>query len=90
MVLAYDFPLLGLFWTVLWMSFVFSIFFGIVWSFIDNFRRADHHGWAKAGWAMFILLLPVIGMFCYIVARPVAMSRAEVAAQATPGVSQAA
>lgn len=71
MVLAYDFPLLSLFWTVLWAAFVFSIFFAVIWAFVDNFRRRDHGGWAKAGWALFILIVPLFGMFVYLIARPV-------------------
>ena len=70
MVLAYDFPILGLFWTVLWAAFVFTIFFGVIWAFVDNFRRHDHGGVAKALWALFILCVPLFGMFVYILARP--------------------
>ena len=70
MVLGYDFPLLGLFWTVLWFFFVFSVFFGIIWAFVDNFRRPDHGGWAKAGWALVILAFPFFGMLIYIGVRP--------------------
>lgn len=71
MVLAYDFPLLSLFWTVLWVAFVFSIFFAVIWAFVDNFRRRDHGGVAKAVWALFILCVPLFGMFVYLLARPV-------------------
>lgn len=68
--LAYDFPLLSMFW-VLFMWFVmFSIFFAVIWAFIDNFRRHDHSGWAKAGWAFLILVFPFFGMLIYIAARP--------------------
>ena len=68
--LAYDFPLLSMFWVILWWAFVFAIFFGVIWAFIDNFRRHDHSGWAKAGWALFILILPLFGMLIYLIARP--------------------
>ena len=68
--LAYDFPLLSMFWVILWWGFVFAIFFGVIWAFIDNFRRHDHSGWAKAGWALFILIVPVFGMLVYLIARP--------------------
>ncbi len=88
MVLAYDFPLLSIFWVVLWSCFVVSVFFGVVWSFIDNFRRSDHHGWAKAGWALFILLMPLLGAFVYIAARPVGTAKAE--QEWTTGVPRAA
>ncbi len=52
LVFAYDFPLLSMFWLLIWWGFVFTIFFGVIWAFIDNFRRHDHSGWAKAGWAL--------------------------------------
>jgi ABC-type multidrug transport system permease subunit len=68
--LAYDFPLLSMFWVLLMWYVMFSIFFAIIWAFIDNFRRSDHSGWAKAGWAFLIIILPFIGMLIYIVARP--------------------
>ena len=31
--------------------------FFIIWCFVDNFRRRDHHGFAKAGWTILILFL---------------------------------
>jgi hypothetical protein len=69
-VLGYDFPLLSLFWLFVWFFFLFSVFFAVVWSFVDNFRRHDHHGWAKAGWALFILVVPLLGTLIYLIARP--------------------
>ena len=67
---AYSFPLLSLFWTMLIFAGIFLMIFFIVWCFIDNFRRHDHHGMAKAAWAILILSLPVIGALIYIIARP--------------------
>ena len=68
--LAYDYPILGVFWTMtfffLWAAWIFVV----IWVFIDNFRRRDHSGWAKALWAILIIFLPFIGVFAYIVARP--------------------
>jgi hypothetical protein len=68
--LAYDYPILGAFWTI----FLFSMFvlwiFIVIWVFIDNFRRTDHSGWAKALWFLFIVFVPVIGVLAYIVTRP--------------------
>ena len=68
--LAYDFPLLSMFWVILWWAFVFAIFFDVIWAFIDNFRRHDHSGWAKAGWALLILIVPLFGTLIYLIARP--------------------
>jgi hypothetical protein len=68
--LAYSFPLLNLFWTFLMFAGVVLLLFFIIWCFVDNFRRKDHSGWAKAGWTVLILLFPFIGALIYIVARP--------------------
>jgi Phospholipase_D-nuclease N-terminal len=62
--------LMSLFLLVCWFFFVFSIFFGVIWAFIDNFRRRDHSGWAKAGWALVILILPLLGTLIYLIGRP--------------------
>jgi hypothetical protein len=69
-VLAYDFPLLSMIWVLVWWFFLFSIFFAVVYAFVDNFRRHDHSGWAKAGWALIILILPLLGTLIYLVVRP--------------------
>ena len=68
--LADDFPLLSLAFAMFWFGMLFAIFFGVVWAFVDNFRRRDHSGWAKAGWALVILVIPLIGFLIYIAARP--------------------
>jgi ABC-type multidrug transport system permease subunit len=68
--LAYDFPLLSLFWISLWWFFLLSVLFTIVWAFIDNFRRRDHGGWAKAAWTLLIIVLPLLGVLIYLIARP--------------------
>jgi Phospholipase_D-nuclease N-terminal len=38
--------------------------------FVDNFCRRDHHGLAKAGWTVLILVVPFIGALIYVIARP--------------------
>ena len=68
--LAYDYPLLGVFWTLVLASLFFLVIFTIVWALFDNFRRKDHGGLAKAGWFLFILFLPLFGVFVYLIARP--------------------
>jgi hypothetical protein len=68
--LAYTYPLLGVFWTMtmffLWASWIFAV----IWVFIDNFRRHDHSGLAKALWTIAIIFVPVLGVFAYLIARP--------------------
>ncbi len=60
-------------WDVIWTTFVvflwisvLVIFFQVV---IDIFRSRDLSGWAKTGWLIFIIILPLIGLLVYIVAR---------------------
>ena len=46
--LAYDYPLLGVFWSMFMFALLVLWIFIVIWAFIDNFRRTDHHGVAKA------------------------------------------
>jgi len=72
--LAYSFPLLSLFWAMLMFFGLFLVVWLIIWCFIDNFRRHDHHGVAKAGWTVLILFFPIFGALIYIIARPASAS----------------
>ncbi len=62
------------FWDAMWTMIVFFAWImfitWVIMLMIDNFRRTDHSGWAKAGWALFIIFLPIIGAFTYTIARP--------------------
>ena len=42
MLLAYSYPLLSVFWTLLMFAGFLLWIFIVVWCFIDNFRRQDH------------------------------------------------
>ncbi len=37
--------------------------------FADLFRRHDTSGWAKAGWIVFVILLPYVGVLIYLIAE---------------------
>jgi hypothetical protein len=69
--LAYDYPLLGVFWTIFLIAMWALWVFVVIWVFIDNFRRTDHSGWAKALWTLAIIFVPVIGVLAYLITRPV-------------------
>lgn len=62
------------FWDGIWTMIVFfawvMVIAWVIMLLIDNFRRSDHSGWAKAGWAVFLIFLPVIGAITYTIARP--------------------
>ncbi|HEU4355877.1 MAG TPA: SHOCT domain-containing protein [Actinomycetota bacterium] len=59
---------------VLWAMLVFFFWFMFIWMFIgvfaDIFRRDDLTGWGKAGWILLIVVLPLIGILIYMIARP--------------------
>jgi len=66
---AYDYPLLGLFWTFLWFYFVIAwlvIMFHVI---IDIFRSTDLSGVPKAGWLFVIFVLPIFGVLAYVIVR---------------------
>ena len=62
------------FWDGIWtMIIFFAYLMFLVWVImlmVDNFRRNDHSGLAKAGWALFIIFAPILGAFVYTVVRP--------------------
>jgi hypothetical protein len=62
------------FWDAIWSMIFFFVFVMIVtWVImlmVDNFRRTDHSGMAKAGWFILLIFLPIIGALVYTVARP--------------------
>ena len=62
-------PLLNLFFSMLWF-FLFILWIWLVISiFIDIFRSDDIGGFAKAMWALFVIVLPLLGVLVYIIAR---------------------
>ncbi|MFI1978177.1 SHOCT domain-containing protein [Streptomyces wedmorensis] len=73
-----DYPLLNVFWTMLWF------FLWIMWLFLlfkvitDIFRDESLHGWGKAGWLIFCILLPFLGVFVYVIARGKSMGQRDV------------
>ena len=67
--LAYDYPLLGIFWTMLWFFLWFAWIVILVRVFADIFRSHDMGGFAKALWSIFVILVPFLGVFIYLIVR---------------------
>jgi hypothetical protein len=62
-------PLLDLFWVMLWF-FLFIIWIWLLISvFGDIFASDDMGGFAKAMWVIFVILLPYLGVFVYLIGR---------------------
>lgn len=64
-----NYPILDAFWTIL-MIFLWVLWFWVLITvIIDLFRSHDLSGGAKALWFIFILLIPLIGVLVYLIAR---------------------
>src|ERR1700722_265765 len=64
-----NYPILDIFLSVLY-------FFGLVlwimlmfWIITDIFRSDDLSGWAKAAWLLGIIVIPLVGILVYLIAR---------------------
>ena len=69
MVLAADYPFLDIVGTML-IFFAWVIWFWIlIRVLVDVFRRHDISGWAKAGWTLFMIVLPFLGVLIYLIAH---------------------
>jgi hypothetical protein len=66
---AADYPFMDVFWSML------IFFFWVIWIWIlvtvlmDLFRRPDLSGWGKAAWALFVIVLPYLGVFVYLITQ---------------------
>jgi len=68
-VLAADYPFLDIFWSM----FIFFLFVIWIWILItvfsDIFRRKDVGGGSKTLWIIFVIVLPYLGVFVYLIAN---------------------
>lgn len=79
--LATTYPLLEVFWTML-IFFAFVVWLWILFTVIaDIFRRNDIGGWAKVGWIAFVVVLPYLGVFVYLIAEHDGMTERALARQ---------
>jgi hypothetical protein len=67
--LAYDYPLLGVFWTMLWFALFFIWIWLLIVIFSDIFRSHDIGGFAKTLWVLFVIFLPFLGILFYLIFR---------------------
>ena len=75
---ADDYPLLDLLWTFFYFFALMVYFWLLITVFGDLFRRHDVSGWAKAGWTVFVLVLPLIGALTYLITQGRAMADRDV------------
>ncbi len=76
--LAYDYPILGFFWTLLmvfiWVSWLIVVFRVVY----DIFRNREMSGWGKAGWFLVVLIVPLIGVLIYVIVHGGDMAQRDV------------
>jgi hypothetical protein len=74
MVVATSWTFGQLMWSML-VFFTWILFFWMLFAVIgDIFRRHDIGGWGKAGWIIFTVCLPFLGIFVYLIANSKGMA----------------
>ena len=69
MLLAADYPFLGVLWSML-IFFVWIAWFMLLFHVIgDVFRRRDASGAKKTLWIIFVMFVPFLGVFVYLIAN---------------------
>ena len=69
MILAADYPFLNILWTMI-IFFAWVIWFWLLITvFADLFRRRDVGGGKKVVWTIFVIFLPFLGVFAYLLAN---------------------
>lgn len=66
---ASSYPLLDVMWTMFLFFGLIIYFWLLIMVFSDLFRRDDIGGWAKTGWTVFVIVLPLIGAFTYLISQ---------------------
>jgi Short C-terminal domain/Phospholipase_D-nuclease N-terminal len=57
------------FWSFLWFFMFFIWIWLLIIVFSDIFRSRDLSGWGKALWTIFVIIVPYLGVFVYLIAR---------------------
>jgi preprotein translocase subunit YajC len=68
-VLAADYPFLDVLWTMIVFFLWIAWFWLLIKIFADIFRRRDISGGGKAAWLIFVIFLPFLGVFVYLIAH---------------------
>ena len=75
MLLAADYPFLDIFWTMLIFFLWIAWFWILITVFADIFRRHDTSGFGKVLWLIFVILVPFLGVFVYLIANHDGMTK---------------
>ncbi|MGZ4688955.1 MAG: SHOCT domain-containing protein [Acidimicrobiia bacterium] len=67
--LANEFGTGQVFWSMLWFFVFFIWIWLLITVFADIFRSHDMGGFAKFVWVIFVIVVPYLGVFVYLIAR---------------------
>ena len=76
---AYDYPLLSIFWTMLWIYLLFAWFMVLFRVIADIFRNHEMRGFSKAIWLIVVVVLPLLGVLIYVLAHGDEMAQRRIA-----------
>jgi hypothetical protein len=66
---AWEFGTGDVFLSMLWFFLFFIWLWLLIAVFSDIFRSEDLSGWGKGLWTVFVIVLPYLGVFVYLIAR---------------------
>jgi len=89
-VLGSDFGTGQVFYSFLWFTMFFIWIWLLIVVFSDIFRSHDMGGFAKFLWIVFVIFLPYLGVFVYLIARGHKMSEHALEAAAAQDAAQKA
>lgn len=69
MITAWEFGNGDVFLSMLWFFLFFIWLWLLIAVFSDIFRSEDLSGWGKGLWTVFVIVLPYLGVFVYLIAR---------------------
>ena len=76
--LAYDYPILGVFWSMI-MFFLFVAWLMLLFRVFADIFRSDMGGLAKGVWSIFVIVLPFLGVLIYLIAHGDGMRNRDIA-----------
>ncbi|HEX5086300.1 MAG TPA: SHOCT domain-containing protein [Nocardioides sp.] len=69
MVTVWEYSPGDVFFSMLWFFLFFIWIWLLISVFSDIFRSDDLSGWGKALWTIFVIVLPYLGVFVYLIVR---------------------
>ena len=76
-------------WSIIWFTLFFIWIWILISVFADIFRSDDLGGFAKTIWIIFVIVLPYLGVFVYLIARGKGMQERSMKQMAAAQAAQA-